>query len=204
VSTSHSAQRPPVLLFDVMDTLVHEPFHREMPAFFGMTLAELIEAKHPTAWIDFELGRLEEGEFLRGFFRDRRAFDHQAFLAAVSAAYRYLPGMEAVLAALAARGHAIHALSNYPIWYRRIEARLGLSRYLSWSFVSCDTGLRKPDPEAFRLAARTLGVEPRACLFLDDREENCAAARALGMETLRFTSAEVLAAELARRGLLAA
>jgi HAD superfamily hydrolase (TIGR01509 family) len=194
----------PVLLFDVMDTLVHEPFHREMPAFFGMTLAELIAAKHPTAWIDFELGRLDEGAFLRGFFRDRRAFDHAAFLAAMSAAYRYLPGMEGLLAALAGRGYAIHALSNYPVWYRRIEARLGLLRYLSWSFVSCDTGLRKPDPEAFRLAARTLGVEPGACLFLDDREENCAAARALGMEALRFTSAELLTAELARRGLLAA
>jgi HAD superfamily hydrolase (TIGR01509 family) len=187
-----------------MDTLVHEPFHREMPAFFGLSLRELIAAKHPTAWIDFELGRLEEGEFLRGFFRDRRDFDRAALLAAVEDAYRFLPGMEELLAALAGRGHAIHALSNYPVWYRRIEQRLRLSRYLRWSFVSCETGLRKPDPEAFRGAARTLGVVPAECLLIDDRASNCAAARALGMDAVHFTSAAELWDELAERGFLPA
>ena len=40
-----------ILLLDVMGTLVYEPFHTELPAFFGMTLEELYAAKHPTAWI---------------------------------------------------------------------------------------------------------------------------------------------------------
>jgi HAD superfamily hydrolase (TIGR01509 family) len=193
----------PVLLFDVMDTLVHEPFHREMPAFFGLTLEELVAAKHPTAWIDFELGRLSEEEFLRGFFRDGRAFDPRAFLDCVEAAYRFLPGMEALLGELAARGHVIHALSNYPVWYRRIEERLRLSRFLRWSFVSCDTGVRKPDARAFLGPVTTLGVAPHACLFVDDRPANCAAARAAGLQALDFSGAGPLRRELVQRGLLA-
>jgi HAD superfamily hydrolase (TIGR01509 family) len=196
--------RAPILLLDVMDTLVHEPFHREMPAFFGLTLDELLAVKHPTAWIDFELGELEEPEFLARFFRDGRAYDHAAFLATVRASYRWVPGMEELLAELAERGGTIHALSNYPVWYRYIEERLRLSRYLSWSFVSCDTGVRKPDPRAFRGAAAALGVPPEACLLVDDREGNCAAARATGMEAVRFTTAEELSRALARRGLCAA
>jgi HAD superfamily hydrolase (TIGR01509 family) len=194
--------RRPILLFDVMDTLVHEPFYHEMPAFFGMSLEELQAAKHPSAWIDFELGRLQEQEFLRRFFRDGRAFDREGLVRAVRAAYRWLPGMEALLAELARRGYAIHALSNYPEWYRMIEERLGLSRYLVWSFVSCLTGVRKPDERAFTGAAAALGIPSAECLFVDDRERNCAAARATGMEALRFTSADELGAELARRGLL--
>lgn len=196
--------RRPVLLFDVMDTLVHEPFHVEMPAFFGLTLEELVRVKHPSAWIEFELGRMSEADFLRGFFADGRAFDQARFRAAVFAAYRWLPGMEALLARLAGAGHAIHALSNYPEWFEAIEQRLGLSRYLRWSFVSCRTGVRKPAAAAFTGAAAALGVRPRECLLIDDREENCRAARALGMEAVHFTAAEALAAELARRGFGAA
>ncbi|NOT32372.1 MAG: HAD-IA family hydrolase [Planctomycetes bacterium] len=197
-------ERRSILLFDVMDTLVHEPFHREMPAFFGMTLAELTAAKHPTAWIDFELGRASEAEFLASFFRDGRDFDRAGFVDCVRAAYRWLPGMEELLAALCARGHVLHALSNYPEWYRMVEERLGLSRYLAWSFVSCRTGVRKPDERAFTGAAAELGVPPGECLLIDDRAENVAAARAQGLQALRFTSAYQLGLELAQRGLLAA
>lgn len=198
-----SARRP-LLLCDVMDTLVHEPFWREMPAFFGLELRELLALKHPSAWVEFELGRLGEEEFLARFFRDGRGFDHGAFRAAVFGAYRWLPGMEALAAELAQAGFALHALSNYPTWYRAIEARLGLSRYLSWSFVSCHTGLRKPDPEAFRHAARALGVAPGECLLIDDRPENCAAAEGVGLPAVPFRGAEELRAELVRRGLLEA
>ena len=196
--------RAPVLLFDVMDTLVHEPFHREIPAFFGLTLDELIAVKHPTAWLEFERGEIDEEEFLGRFFRDGRTFDRRAFKRAIADAYRWIDGMEELLGELAAHGHAIHALSNYPEWFQVIERRLGLSRYLEWSFVSCRTGVRKPDPRAFTGAAARLGVGPEDCLLVDDREPNCAAARATGMEALWFRSAAELRSDLARRGLLAA
>jgi len=198
-----SARRP-LILCDVMDTLVHEPFWREMPAFFGLELRELLAVKHPSAWVEFELGRLSEQEFLQGFFRDGRRFDHAGFLAAVHGAYRWLPGMQALVTELAEAGFALHALSNYPLWYRAIEARLGLSRHLAWSFVSCDTGLRKPDPQAFRHAVQALGVAPGECLLIDDRPENCAAAEGLGLSSVCFQGAPELRAELVRRGLLEA
>merc|ERR1719174_3475258 len=63
----------------------------------------------------------------------------------------------------AAPGLRLHALSNYPVWYRNIEAKLRLSEHLEWSFVSCETGTRKPDAAAFEGAAAALGVPPGAC-----------------------------------------
>lgn len=50
------AQHPPggqlpVLLLDVMDTVVYDPFFHDMPRFFGLSFKELLAAKHPTAWI---------------------------------------------------------------------------------------------------------------------------------------------------------
>ncbi|MGF1466128.1 MAG: HAD family hydrolase [Sandaracinaceae bacterium] len=192
-----------VLLLDVMGTLVYDPFHEVMPSHFGMTLDELLAVKHPRAWVDFERGRLDEETFLRRFFADERPYDTAAFRAAVRSAYRFLPGIEPLLGELAQQGVPMHALSNYPCWYRMIEERVGLSRYVPWTFVSCKTGLRKPEPEAYRNAARALGVPLETCLFVDDRPANCAAAEAVGMQAMVFQGAEGLRAELASRGMLA-
>jgi len=192
----------PVVLFDVMSTLVHDPFGDEMPGFFGMTTDELIRVKHPDAWVEFERGAIDEATFLHRFFADGRSYDHRAFVAHVTAAYRYLPGIPELLAELWAHRVPMHALSNYPVWYRRIEGRLRLSRFLDWTFVSCETGYRKPDPAAYLHAVDTLRIPPERCLFVDDREKNCAAARGVGMDAIRFAGAPRLRQELTARGLL--
>jgi HAD superfamily hydrolase (TIGR01509 family) len=82
-----------------------------------------------------------------------------------------------------------------------IEAKLRLSRYLKWSFVSCITGVRKPDRQAFLGAAAALQVTPDQCLFIDDRSRNIQAAREVGMDAIHCQDAAQVRAELARRGL---
>jgi putative hydrolase of the HAD superfamily len=46
---------------------------------------------------------------------------------------------------------------------------------------SSEVGMRKPDHRIYRLASDRLGVEPEACVFLDDQPENVDGARAIGM-----------------------
>jgi len=193
---------PPIVLCDVMQTLVHEPYYEELPAFFGMTLEALGAAQHPTAWVEFEEGRIDEATYLARFFRDGRAVDREALRAHLRRSYRWLDGMESVLAAVKAAGLTIHALSNYSAWYELIEERLRVSRYLEWTFVSCRTGVRKPHPEAFLGPCRTLGVEPQACLFIDDQPANVAAARNVGMGAIHFRDAQSLRGELVAQGIL--
>jgi HAD superfamily hydrolase (TIGR01509 family) len=191
-----------VLLLDVMGTLVHDPFFDAMPAFFGLPFREMLAQKHPSAWVEFELAERTEEALLRDFFADGRAFDHQAFLARVTEAYALLPGIEPLLEALSRANVPMVAFSNYPAWYRRVEHRTALSRFLEWRFVSCETGRRKPEREAYVHAAETLGVAPSACVFVDDREVNCVAAREVGMDAVVFEDAAQLRAALVARGLL--
>lgn len=189
-----------VILFDVMDTLVVDPFRDVMPAYFGLTFEAMMRAKDPHAWVDFERSLIDEATFFERFFADRRAFDGAGLRDAVRDAYVFVPGMEALLEALRAAGVQVHALSNYPCWYELIEAKLELRRYLGRRFVSFETGLRKPDPEAYAASARTLGVPPSACVFVDDRASNCAAAEDVGMQAIVFQDAGSLRDALARRG----
>ncbi|CAI5961579.1 unnamed protein product [Closterium sp. NIES-64] len=185
-----------VLLFDVMDTLVRDPFYHHIPAFFQMTMPELLQQKHPTAWVDFECGRISEHQLHQRFFADGRHFDLQGLKATMQGAYEWVEGMEPLLAALNAHGFATHAFTNYPPWYQMIEDKLRLSRYLHWTFVSCHMGVRKPSPEAYEAALATLTVDPSTCIFIDDRESNVLAARGMGMTGITFQSAKQLAAEL--------
>jgi HAD superfamily hydrolase (TIGR01509 family) len=190
------------LLFDVMATLVYEPFYEVVPAALGMTLEELWPQLSRNAWVDFEHARTDEATFLSRFFADGRAFDHAALKAALVKAYAWLDGMEELLAELQLTGQEMHLLSNYPEWYQLIEDKLRISRYAPWTFVSCRTGVRKPHPEAYLGAARHLGIEPEALLFIDDREVNCQGARDVGMAAIRFEDTASLRVELRARGVL--
>ena len=55
--------------------------------------------------------------------------------------------------------------------------------------LSCEAGVRKPQPEVFELAARESGTAPADCLLVDDVESHCEAARAAGWAAVHFTEA---------------
>jgi len=57
-------------------------------------------------------------------------------------------------------------------------------------FESSKLGVRKPDPEFYRLACASLGVEPGDVVFLDDLGVNLKPARAMGMHTIKVDSPE--------------
>jgi len=192
----------PILLWDVMGTLVRDPFFEEMPEFFGLSFEELLAVKHPSAWVEFERGERSEKDFLTSFFADGREFDREGFVRLVRASYEWLPGLEELLGELQRAGCRMHAFSNYPVWYRLIEERLRLSRFLDWTFVSCLTGLRKPDSAAYAQALDALGVAGERCVFIDDRVDNCEAARDHRIHSVVFAGVEPLRASLWEAGVL--
>jgi putative hydrolase of the HAD superfamily len=59
-------------------------------------------------------------------------------------------------------------------------------------------GMRKPDPEIYELTLERLGdgLAASDCLFVDDLEHNCEAARALGMSAVHFRDNEQAIAEI--------
>jgi len=59
-------------------------------------------------------------------------------------------------------------------------------------------GVRKPEPEFYRLACERLGVEPSDCVFLDDLGINLKPARAMGMYTIKVEDPADAIAELER------
>jgi putative hydrolase of the HAD superfamily len=61
---------------------------------------------------------------------------------------------------------------------------------------SAKTGLRKPDPSIYRIMIEALGVDPKACVYLDDLGVNLKPAREMGMTTIKVIDAPQAIAEL--------
>ena len=57
-------------------------------------------------------------------------------------------------------------------------------------------GMRKPDAGIYELTLERLGLPASACLFVDDTDVNCDAARALGMTAVHFRDTEQALAEI--------
>ena len=115
-----------------------------------------------------------------------------------------LPGMEALVAELDARGVPLFAITNFSaeFWapFRLREAAM-FDRFRG-IVVSGEERLVKPDPAIFTLALDRFGLSASQALFVDDSAKNVAAAEAVGMAGHLFCGAERLRTELVERGLL--
>ena len=107
-----------------------------------------------------------------------------------------VPGMAELVLDLRERGVRVVGLSDISPGHLAVVRRYPAVAALERVVASCETGHRKPEPEAFRAALRHLGTPPAGTLFVDDRPENVAGAAALGLRALVFAGAVELRREL--------
>jgi putative hydrolase of the HAD superfamily len=110
----------------------------------------------------------------------------------------------AVVRALRRGGYGVHLGTNQER-YRAAHMRevLGYDALFDVSCYSCELGAAKPDVVFFTEAARRIGAEPAAILFIDDTAQNVAAARVAGLTAEQWClddGHDVLRARLARHG----
>ncbi len=185
-----------------MDTVIADPFYREVPLYLETTLAELLVVKHPTSWVEFELGLSDEASFLSRFYRTDaglRLEQPEVFKEVFFSAYRFVPGMEALLTELK-RTQPLWVLSNYSPWFQVARERLGLDRFFDGYCVSCNTGYRKPSRESYLAVTAQTGESNY--LLIDDRQPNITGAQAAGFEGILFTDADALRSKLLSRGIV--
>jgi putative hydrolase of the HAD superfamily len=113
----------------------------------------------------------------------------------------------AVVHALRRGGYGVHLGTNQER-YRAAHMRevLGYDALFDVSCYSCELGAAKPDLAFFTEAARRIGAQPAAILFIDDTAQNVAAARVAGLTAEQWCLSDghdVLRDLLARHGVTA-
>jgi putative hydrolase of the HAD superfamily len=199
---------PAFVYFDLGNVIA--TFDRER-AFRGMAEACGADASLVRAAVmdglqaDLERGTIDwpafHGEFSR---RTGTRSDPGALAAAAAEMFELNVGILPVIAALQRRRIPIGILSNTcDIHWRHLLGR-------GWGVLpggfrpvvlSYEIGASKPEPAIFARAAERAGTPPEQIFFCDDLPEHVAAARAAGWDAELFTSAPLLADQLARRGM---
>ncbi|MGC1784200.1 MAG: HAD family phosphatase [Acidobacteriaceae bacterium] len=183
---------------------------RQVLEHFGLGFDEF-ERRHEEPNDQWERGKITLHEYLqRTVFYAPRHFSEAEFILQMRSVSRVLyPGMIAFLRSLralrtAAHDVAIYMLSNESreLMQYRIPT-FGLSGLFDAYLVSAYVGLRKPEPAFFQCALDISQRAPEQCVFIDDREENLAGARRLGIRGIRMETPEQTIAELGGLGIVA-
>lgn len=99
------------------------------------------------------------------------------------------------------KGYKVYILSNYGNETMRMtKQKLTFLKYVDGAVFSCDVKQIKPEPEIYRTLIERYHLEPEKSVFLDDRKENCEAARKQGIHAIQFESFKQAAAELEKLG----
>jgi putative hydrolase of the HAD superfamily len=101
------------------------------------------------------------------------------------------------MAALRDEGYRMALLTNnVREWESRWRTLAPIDDIFGLVVDSAFVGMRKPDPEIYALTVERLGVAAGECLFVDDVERNCEAARSGGMSAVVYRDAEQAIAEI--------
>jgi putative hydrolase of the HAD superfamily len=157
----------------------------------AMGRIEEADGAHPL--YELEKGNLSEVDFLRELGDELEpALGHRPELHRFSEIYfdALHPNapMIDLMREVKQAGHRMGLLTNNvrewePLW----RAMLPVDEIFEVVVDSGFVGLRKPDPAIYELTLERLdGVPAEECLFIDDVDVNCAAARELGMSAIHY------------------
>jgi putative hydrolase of the HAD superfamily len=157
----------------------------------AMTRIEEAEGKHPL--YELETGNVTEVEFLRKLGDELEpALGHRPELHRFREIYFEAlhpnPPMIELMRDAKTAGHRMGLLTNNvrewePLWRSMLPVDEIFETVVDSGFV----GMRKPDPAIYELTLERLdGVAAEECLFVDDVDVNCDAARELGMSAVHY------------------
>lgn len=197
----------PILIFDIGGVLVRHDndllFDR-----LATCCADPVGAKSYLAsgvyTRDIDIGRVSV-KALHASLADSLGFNKpfDEFLELWSSHFSEEPGMEQFVALLAQQYRVTLFSNTNAAHIDYVSARYPALGHAHRAYYSYEMGLAKPDAEAFQKLLELEGRRPEEAIFIDDREENAAAATALGMHGVVFTDRDALIEALEALGVRA-
>ena len=98
--------------------------------------------------------------------------------------------------------YKVIGFSNTIDLHGNYNKKVGNYSILDKIFLTYEMGFLKPDSEAYEFILNSLNTKPEECIFIDDREENTAAAESLGIKSIKFDNNKQLKESLKKLGVV--
>ena len=159
------------------------------------------QCRHEEVVGAWEEGRITIDEYLDiAIFHRQRDFSREQFVEFMYSQSRVDEGVVAIARSLTAHPEfTLMTLNNESDELNRHRIELfGISDIFEAFLSSCWLGVRKPMQRFYSRALGIAQADPVSSLFIDDRQQNLAPARELGINGVLFTSAAQLRSDLER------
>jgi epoxide hydrolase-like predicted phosphatase len=163
----------------------------------GTAMARIAEREGEHPLFELERGRIAESDFLATLANELETdLGHRPELHRFSEIYFEAlhpnePMIDTMRRARDSGRRMALLTNNVREWEPRWRSMLPVDEIFQTVVDSAFVGMRKPEPEIYWLTMRRIGdPKPESCLFVDDIEANCDAARQLGMNAVHFRSNE--------------
>ena len=183
------------IVFDIGRVLVGFEWMDYVRSMFDEETAEAVTRAMwaPGRWEELDRGILSEEEILNRVYQADTDHREEIFRAydRVGECVTRLDYAIPWIKSLKDRGLGIYYLSNYSEHLmRQTPEALDFLAFMDGGVFSCFAKAIKPEENIYLTLFETFGLDPKDCLFIDDRPENVQAAADLGMEGIRFESYE--------------
>jgi HAD superfamily hydrolase (TIGR01509 family) len=176
------------MVFDVMDTLLRDPYREAFEAATGLTYEDFASVHPEDAYLALERAEIDESEYWDTLRRAGIAVDVDRFHETRRDGYDWLPGMRDLLHEATAQ-HRVILASNYPAdWMADVRSRL-FQDVRADVCGSCELGVRKPSRGFFDRIADRFSLDPRGTVLVDDSASNVEGAVAAGWQGVRYRDA---------------
>lgn len=196
------------IIFDVGQVLVSYEWESYLKDFhFPEEEEKLIAEKvfKSQIWNERDRGLLPEEEYLKQFIAAvpveyeedvKRVIDESEKTVGIK------DYAETWTSYLKSQGYHLYVLSNYSqlMLDRTRPNKMPFLKNMDGVIFSCEVGQIKPEADIYKTLLSRYGLKPEESVFLDDRPENCEAARKLGIHAIEFHDLKQAAKELEKLG----
>ena len=150
-------------------------------------------------WKEFDLGVLADEEVIDLFaaYAPEYETEIREAMKNVHGVVRRMDAAIPWIREVQASGRKALYLSNYSMKVARDnEDAMDFLPYMDGGLLSCDYHVIKPDPAFYQILIDKYDLDPLKCVFLDDLEDNLAAARKFGIRTIQVRDHEQAASDL--------
>ncbi len=191
------------ILFDAGDLLYHRPREEERLAAFlaelGLNLSPMPMRERETLRTMAFVGKLTKKEYQNSILefcgvqgaenlaRGRQVLEEE------NNDVVFFDGVKETLLGLKERGLLLGVVTDT---YQPTSVKLewfdeaGIGRVWDAFVSSCEVGVRKPEPDIYRIALHELGIQPEEAAFVGHKASELDGAKAVGMTTIAFNYEE--------------
>ncbi len=100
------------------------------------------------------------------------------------------------------KNYSVVCLANAEVDVVPLVRKRGVYDYFDKAYISTELGMRKPDPEIYKLILKEFSCKPGEAVFIEDLKENVDSAREIGINSIQYKDFRYFKKEINKLGLL--